>query len=723
MIRYLLGFVLAGIAVGPVVAGASSWRARLLPCWSGPPAVLADTVITLAAITLTAEVLGAAGLFRLAPMTISLASAGATGWLAARWLRTSPRSSEIVADSQMASTSRNASPVRNSRPTLIAALAATSVVIADWSTRTVSALHHGMSSPADTIWYHMPVAARFVQDGSTTGLYFVNPGVGIGSEIPFYPANGELFHALGILFFGDDFLSPLLNIGWLALAFLAAWCVGRPFGVAPVSLTSVAVLMATPGLVATQPGGAYTDVVGLALIASAAALLVNSGRPRQPDWLPGVCVAAAAAGLALGTKFTFVAPVILLTIGVLAVAPRGERFRQGSLWTVIAALTGGFWYLRNWLTIGNPLPSGLHLGPFSLPSPPSPATSSVGRFVMNAHDWHRWFLPGLRQSLGPAWWVVLGLTGAGLVLGVGGRLGRVRQMLALVGIASGVFFVFTPQLLTLPPFYPNEPFNFVYNLRYSYAAVIFGLVLLATVPAIAQPRVRWGLMATFGAVLMATQLDSTIWPTGEGSQQFGPAISGIDSQIGLLVGLVSFAIGTFLLLSAKDTFNWRARTLTLALTAVVVLGFGFGLQQLYLRDRYLNTEPLPLLYAWAQHIHDTRIAITGPASNDSYPLDGRDDSNYVQVVGKLGPHGSFSPIVDCREFRRVINAGHYGDVIAITAGNIRDSAAAVSQPTEWIGQDPAARLIFRRTSYGLFPQKIVYSIFHLDGRLHPAKCS
>ena len=82
----------------------------------------------------------------------------------------------------------------------------------------------------------------------------------------FFPANSELIHGLGILLMGNDVLSPLVNIGWLALALLAGWCAGRPFGVGAVTLTGVSALMATPNIVATQPGGGYDDIVGLALL-------------------------------------------------------------------------------------------------------------------------------------------------------------------------------------------------------------------------------------------------------------------------------------------------------------------------------------------------------------------------------------------------------------------------------------------------------------------------
>jgi hypothetical protein len=597
---------------------------------------------------------------------------------------------------------------------LFAALAATSVVVAEWSTKTVDALHHGMSY-SDTIWYHMPFAARFVQDGSITALHFVD----FGTDIPYYPQNGELYHALGILFLGNDYASPFINMGWLALLFLAAWCIGRPFGLAPLTLVAAAVLMATPGLVATQPGGGYTDIVGLALLAAAVALLINSEELREFDCLPAYGLPALATGLVLGTKLTFVAPVVALTLAVWVLPPHGIRRRRNCLWSLLVLVTGSFWYLRNLVAIGNPLPVSLHLGPFRLPSPPGLApASSVAHFLLNRYDWSAYFLPGLRQALGPAWWAILALTAAGLLLGVFATPGPLYRLLAGVGLVSGVAFVFTPQPLTLL----GAPYNFVYNLRYSFAALIIGLTIIPIVPIVATTRARWWLFGAFGVILAATQLDSTIWPTDLFSPQFAPAVRGWDSFIGLLVGMVVFGIGTCLIVGVPQPRALRPSPQVLVATGIVVLGLGFGLQQFYLNNRYLNTTPMAPLYAWAQHVRNTRMAITGPFSNDTYPLYGPDESNYVQVVGRQGTHGSFSPIPDCPGFHRAINAGHYRNVITVTAGDVRDPTATGSRQTMWVSQDPAATLIFRRAVYGYLFKKTVFSVFRLSGSLNPESC-
>ncbi|MGD0312245.1 MAG: hypothetical protein ABSC90_07270, partial [Acidimicrobiales bacterium] len=261
-------------------------------------------------------------------------------------------------------------------------------------------------------------------------------------------------------------------------------------------------------------------------------------------------------------------------------------------------------------------------------------------------------------------------------------------------------------------------------LRYSFSALIIGLVLLPILPMMAKPRAQWSLLGVFGSALIAAQFDSTIWPTSFFAQQFGPPIRGIDSQIGLGIGVLTFVLGTFLLMRGAHTFvKRRSMVAILAAVAVIVLAVGgYRLQQLYLTDRYQNTTPMAPLYAWAQHVHDTRMAITGPFTNDSYPLYGRDDSNYVQIVGEPGPHGAFSPVTACEEFWKVIKAGQYNDIVTVTGSNGRTTPVIGSQALMWVDDDPKAKLIFRRTTYGYLLKETIFSVFHLNGTNNAATC-
>jgi hypothetical protein len=311
---------------------------------------LAEIVMAVAAVVVLAELVGAIHLFRLAAVVPVMASAGVVGWWVGRRASDPPVRTATADEFKATTGAQSTSPTA----AIVAAIFAVSLLIADWATRTVDALHHGMTT-VDTLWYHMPFAARFVQQGTIVPLHYVdNDAVTV-----FFPASSELFHALGILFMGNDILSPFINSAWMALALLAAWCIGRPFGVAPVTVTGAAVLFAIPGLVATQPGGAYDDVVGLALLLSCAALLIGAAQSDQRTRISGLAVAALAAGVAFGTKFTFIAPVAALTIGVAVLARRGRRRSEVGLWVLLVLVTGGFWYLRNLVIEGQHRTAGL----------------------------------------------------------------------------------------------------------------------------------------------------------------------------------------------------------------------------------------------------------------------------------------------------------------------------------------------------------------------------
>ncbi len=128
------------------------------------------------------------------------------------------------------------------------------------------------------------------------------------------------------------------------------------------------------------------------------------------------------------------------------------------------------------------------------------------------------------------------------------------------------------------------------------------------------------------------------------------------------------------------------------------------------------------LYAWAQGVQNARIALTGPFSNDSYPLYGRDDSNYVQVIGKVGSGGSFSPITSCVDFRQFVNAGHYTDVAVITATLGRGQPQIGTRESLWTSRNTGAKLIFRGAVLGYVYERTVFSVFRVEGTLDPKTC-
>ena len=715
--RYVEGLLFVALAFVPIGAASFAWRARLVPAWTGAVARLAEIVIGLATVTCVSELLGATHLFRAAAMVPVLAGLGTVGWYYGR----RGVQNSVAAEHEMP---RVPAPSNYQPRMKLGALVAVSVVAADWGSRTVDAFHHGMTS-ADTLWYHLPFAARFIQQGTIVPLHYID------SEpvTVFFPANSELIHALGMMFMGNDVSSPLVNLGWGAVALLAGWCIGRPYGIAPVSLTGVAILLVTPGLVATQPGGAYDDVVGLALILSCSALLITAVSVGGQSRLAGQGVAALAAGLALGTKFTLIAPVGALTIGVWVLARRGKRLTEGGLWLLLVALPGGFWYVRNLTAVGNPLPSlNIKLGPLALPGPViGTPTPTVAHFLFNGSAWRHYFLPGLRLSFGPAWWALLALAGAGLILGAVAGPGRMPRMLAWVGLATAAAFLISPQYLAIL----GAPVNFVYNVRYADPAVVLGLGLLPIIPVLRRDWRPSLVLTVYVGVLAVTQLDGSIWPFDLFAQRFADPIGGADSLVGLTFGIVVLGLGLLLVHIRQARPEWRPTALAAIPVSIALLVSGFALQQGYLRNRYTNVNT-PSYVTWAQHLSNARIAVAGDYTQIQYEMYGRDLTNYVQYVGRSEPHGGYAPITSCRNWRQVLNAGHYGYVLASTGLVSRRAQVfdTSSSYTKWTSTDPASALIRRDVlaipgvpGYPGNTEYVGFSLFRLHGQLDLGACS
>ena len=182
----------------------------------------------------------------------------------------------------------------------------------------------------DCTWYHGPFAAGFFQSGDTLDLHFIAPQF----LAWFYPANGGDLPRGGMLAFGRDILSPLLNLGWFAGCLVACWCIGRPYRVAPWSLALGAIALSVPAL-SDQAGEARNDIVGIFFLLAAVAVALNAWAmdARRADegerGLPtgALVVVGLAAGLAAGTKLNFLLPAAVLVVGLVAIAPRGQRWR------------------------------------------------------------------------------------------------------------------------------------------------------------------------------------------------------------------------------------------------------------------------------------------------------------------------------------------------------------------------------------------------------------
>ncbi len=541
--QYFLGAAELAVIAICLGAGAFYLRALLVPAWSGSLARLAEFTIGLSALVVIAELLGLLKLLEEAPLVLAcaLAGLGAAWWARPRVAPSPPGESPAV---------------KASSAMLAVAVLASALVVAHWAEPTQEAMDIGMYYQ-DTTWYHMSFSGRFAQTGEVGPLHFTDP---LKLTAWFYPQNSELLHGVGMVAMDSDFLSPLVNLGWLALALLAAWCIGRPYGVGAVTLVGAAVVLDSEMLVGSQAGNAPNDVAGLFFLLAVLAFLVNgaataraapriagaadssSEAPAEPptaeDGSPGfdpaadeqhpqqgpvaevpvagdprvlagigvgpLFIAGLAAGLGIGTKVTLLAALGVLTIGLAVLGGREGWLRTLGVWLGGILVTAGFWYGRNVFYALNPFPQIDKLGPIDLPGPEQGGfypreAHSLSEYYNDPGVWRDFFFPVLDDRLGPLWFVVLAVVALGLALALLRGGSALMRVLAITGIFAGVAYVFTP--LTASGGL-GQPTGFDANLRYVAPALLIGLTITPLVPDLRRRPWPWALIGLFGLLIV-----------------------------------------------------------------------------------------------------------------------------------------------------------------------------------------------------------------------------
>lgn len=666
MERFLLGCAALAVCVGPLIWAAVRIRRRFAGHLPAPVALLFEAVVSIVLLILICEALGTVGLFRLVPVVAVCAMAGAAVALA-------------VGSSGNA-TSR---PTTGRAPTgaLMLLVLACGAVAAGNSLLTQAAVKTG-SPDFDTQWFHLPFAAGFVQQHSVTALHFVS----VDDLHQFFPANVELLHAVGMLAFGRDILSIVLNLAFVALALLAGWCLGRPRGAAPATALAVAVVLAWPQILYMSGGSAMDDVPALAFGLAAVALVAHAGSDRAV-----LLAAAIAAGLAAGTKATTLAFAVVLAIGAcLATAP-GRRRDAAGLWALGLVAGGGFWYVRNAAAIGNPVPGSLSL----LPSP-----HYVDQWGTLVHQIAQGTLTlssvahALDFAYGPAWWAVCALAVIGFALGLAPSRAGWERAATAAAVANVIAFAFSP--------FGDLPVN----ARFLAISGAIGLSMLVSSPVV---RARREISLGISAALLVL--------VGAGAYRYG-ALSGRGP---LAVGVAVVLVGCAAVALRDRPPSPRTVSVVALGVLVIVLGAGFAAARHYLAHRYrytsarlAATDPrrraLKRTFTLAQSWHGERVGIAG--MDLQYPLYGADLSDVVAPLGVRTAHGGLRAPDSCAEWRRSVATGRF-DILVVAPA---DSAQTTAPPEAgWLRTDPAV--------HPLLVAGDGVTVFRVGGPMHPQACT
>jgi hypothetical protein len=719
---YLLGA--AELAIVALSLGFSAFRLRqrLLPAWQGALARLVETIVAVALLTWVSEILG----------TFTLFYAGA---LVGACVLLAVVTALLPAGGCGAGDAAPTGPAGQGVWQLLIMVGVIALVFGHWALTTKHALDRGIFN-FDSLWYHLPFAADMVQSHSVTGMHYVDTVF----TNWFYPQNSELLHGVGMLLTGRDTLSLFINYGWLVVAFLAAWCVGSPYGRGHLSVIAAAIALECHILVVREPGAAKNDLMAAALLLAAIAILVNAwaaqrvetadetGADEQPadgpetgPYVPksahrltvGWALAAAglAVGLAAGTKVTALAMAAALSMAVLVLAPSGRRWVAARWWFVPALLGGGFWYLRNLVAAGNPLPAVEHLGPFSLPHPERLQIGrpdfSIAHYATDTGVWHEYFAPGLHSAFGALWPLVVGgAIVAALAALLKGR-DRIVRWTGAVALFGFVAYLFTPLSAAGAD---GAPEAFGINVRYIYDALLAGLVL-APLPRFFDDRRRqWWLLGALLLVLVVTDRADAVLRD--------PA-----RPFALLVMVLAVLVPAALLLVRGRGASRGVVAGGFAALALAVVAIGYPVQRHYLQERFRNEvagESIPGMgldsaYRWARDTSGARIGLAGTTAGFAqYGFFGTDLSNRVRYLGARGAHGAFNAIPACSAFRAAVNAADLDYLVTSPFLNFLHPGDPIPSPeARWLRGETAVKPILRSGAV---------TVWKVRGQLDPSAC-
>lgn len=736
---YILASFLTLTGLALLVFTAVRLCARLVPGWVGPPLWISVAVIAVGIAAAAALLLGTVGLLSGWLYLAALAGAALATW---RWGSRIPVSGSTVELTHSAAVEvpvqglpaeppgADLTPPRD-RASLIltvVGLGIASLVIGLFAVEVWQKLGTGMTG-FDSTWYHGPFSAGFAASGDTFSLHFPAPQF----LSWFYPQNSELIHAIGILGFGNDLLSPLINLGWLAGCLLAAWAIGRPYGAAPVSLAGVALVLGSVAM-ADQAGEARNDIVGLFFVLAAVAILFSGSSGGRRLATGPLFLVALSAGLAAGTKINFIPAAVALAAGAVYLTGSARRGRAALAALLGLAVGGAYWYLRNLIHSGNPLPWIDSAGPFELPGPDQELggrdAASVLGYLTDPGVVTDWFFPGLAEGFGEGWVLLLGLAAFGLVACLWRDSDSARRVAAIAGFALLLAWASAPTSASGPT---GEPAGFVSGLRYLAPALAVALALLGSA---VGPRGTFARgLAMSGLVLLAPFVLFA-----------GHARSFVELASAFVFAAATFLILTAFLLSRRPGFAGRGpdrtsttpiidddqsgrgrgkgvagvlrgrgpgiRTGAVTTVLLLVVLIGYGVQNRYFDNRYrspeFTTAGLSEAFVWARGIEGESI---GTNASRQYPLFGTFLENKVQYLGVEGPHGGFVKAANCRQFRDLVTRGDYRYIVLSLDRDRSDRE--FPREKAWIQGDPNARELFR------IPPAVVYE---LDGPLDPAAC-
>ena len=401
-----------------------------------------------------------------------------------------------------------------------------------------------------------------------------------------------------------------------------------------------------------------------------------------------------------------------LTVAVVVLAPRGRRWAAAGWWFVPALAGGAFWYLRNLVVAGNPIPEVKSLGPISLPHPERLQEGrpdfTIVHYATDTGVWRHYFAPGLHEAFGSLWPLIVLAAAAAALLAIFRGRDRIVRWIGVAALFGLVAYLFTPLSAAGAE---GEPVGFGINIRYVIPALMAGIVLVPLPRALDAPRRQWWLLGALVLVFLVTNRpDEALHEKG---RIFALA----------LVALIATVVGAWLLLRSRRASAGVAIAAAAAV-AVLLVAIGYPVQRHYLENRYANAgkpdERIPGMsldsaYRWARGIADARIGLVGTTAGFAgYGFYGTDLSNRVEYLGEEGPHGAFNALTTCAAFRRAVNEADLDYLVTAPFLNFIHPGDPISSPeSRWLRGEQAVQPIVHGGQV---------AVWKVRGQLNPQAC-
>lgn len=660
-----------GLLLGPAIFGAFRLEQYVGLATTRATRILAISIISVAQIQTVALVAGSVGFLSRVPLlTANLVVGAVFGLLPA--LR--PQAPRTVPETPLPS---HRAPwwIR------VGSLALAGFAVARWAATSIYVTKVGFQD-FDTLEYHLPIAARFVQLHAVTQLQPVYPEL----PITFYPLNGELFYAVTLGVARSSVWIAFFNVVWLALLMLAAWSIGRRYRVEYLAVAGVAMLAATPLLVDSFAGTAMVDVFAIAMFLAGTALVVTEGfRP----W--ALFAGGLGAGISAGAKYPTLLAAGALTVALVIWLVRTARSRQILYWAAGLTLTGSYWYGRNLLEAGSPLPE-IHLsaGAVGLPHADMsmPQAMSILHYLGQPAVLIQ-IVTNLTSDFGPLAYVLLLAVAAGIVLSAASGTDAWARVLGSIAAVCALGYLAIPSTAYGPPGRPEMWQATDYNVRYALPALVLGILLLPAARVFASTTLQATLLGVFALIVLAFQRNGSTLVTHLSGASLVPGI--------IVAGLLGTIIWVCRLVPSDHRRTAALSGLCAGTGLAVALAPAVGVRW---QHRYqpvtAATTPYTRLYQWASHVSHSRIGTVGLSF---YPLYGRGQTNTVTYVGWLGPSDALHDYPSCSSFLDGVANGHYRYLV------LQDSNPPynpVPPAEKWAIKDPGLTVILRSPGQTVF---------------------